>query len=108
MSEEPYRKLAQHLDRLPEGFPPSESGADLRLLQMLFTPEEADLATYLTLDREEASTIAERAGRPTAEVEGRLHEMAPKPEDERTQPPSDLETTWRTISAARAAARERG
>jgi electron transport complex protein RnfB len=78
MPEEPYRRLAQHLDRLPEGFPPSESGADLRLLQMLFTPEEADLATYLTLDREQASTIATRARRPTAEVEGRLQEMARK------------------------------
>jgi len=48
-----YRKLAEHLDRLPGGFDPSNNGADLRLLQRLFTPEEAELATYLTLYRED-------------------------------------------------------
>jgi electron transport complex protein RnfB len=78
MGEETYRRLAEHLDRLPGGFPPSTTGAELPLLKRLFTPEEAELATHLTLDREEARVIAERAGLPLAEVEQQLGEMAYK------------------------------
>ena len=78
MKEGSYRRLAEHLDRLPGGFAPSDTGADLRLLQRLFTPEEAELATHLTLDRKEASAIAERANLPLAEAEQRLNEMATK------------------------------
>ena len=78
MEKEIYRKLAEHLDRLPGGFAPSETGADLRLLRRLFTPEEAGLATHLTLEREEASAIAARAGLALAEAERRLDEMARK------------------------------
>ena len=78
MSEESYRKLAEHLDRLPGGFAPSDTGADLRLLQRLFTPQEAELATHLTLEREEAQVIARRAGLPLAETERRLGEMSSK------------------------------
>ena len=78
MENEIYQKLAEHLDRLPGGFRPSETGADLRLLRRLFTPEEADLATHLTLEREEASVVAERAGLALPEAEQRLGEMALK------------------------------
>jgi Na+-translocating ferredoxin:NAD+ oxidoreductase subunit B len=78
MSEEIYRRLAEHLDQLPGGFAPSSTGADLRLLQRLFTPQEAELATHLTLEREEAQVIARRAGLPLAETEQRLTEMSSK------------------------------
>jgi hypothetical protein len=78
MKEEIYRKLAEHLDQLPDGFAPSDAGADLRLLQRLFTPAEAELATHLTLDREDAQAIADRAGLPLAEVQQRLNEMSSK------------------------------
>jgi NAD-dependent dihydropyrimidine dehydrogenase PreA subunit len=70
--------LAEHLDRLPGGFAPSETGAHLRLLERLFTPDEAELAVHLTLDREDAETIAARAGLPATEAEKRLKEMAHK------------------------------
>jgi electron transport complex protein RnfB len=78
VKEQIYRKLAEHLDRLPDGFAPSETGADLRLLERLFTPQEAELATYLTLDREEARVIAGRAGLSPDEAERRLDGMARK------------------------------
>jgi len=78
MEDDRYRRLAQHLDRLPGGFGPSETGAELPVLRRLFTPEEAELATYLTLDREEARVIAERAGLPLGEAEQRLDEMVRK------------------------------
>jgi len=78
MKEDSYRKLAEHLDQLPGGFAPSETGAEVRLLQRLFTEQEAELATFLTLDREDARAIASRAGLPLAETEQRLAEMARK------------------------------
>jgi electron transport complex protein RnfB len=78
VTEARYRKLADHLDRLPGGFATSTIGADLRLLRRLFTPEEADLATYLTLDLEEARVIAARAHLPVDEAMQRLNEMAEK------------------------------
>jgi ferredoxin len=78
MEEKRYQALADHLDRLPGGFAPSSTGAELRLLQRLFTPQEADLAVHLTLDREEAQVIAGRAGLSLTETEQRLDEMADK------------------------------
>ena len=78
MGEEIYQKLADHLDRLPGGFAPSETGAHLRLLRRLFRPGEAELAVYLTLDLEEARVIAGRANLPLGVAERRLNEMASK------------------------------
>jgi electron transport complex protein RnfB len=63
MSLDPaYRKLAQRLDEIPNGFPPTASGAELRLLAKIFEPEEAALAAVMRLSREPAEAIAERAG----------------------------------------------
>jgi electron transport complex protein RnfB len=76
--DELYQRLAEHLDRLPDGFAPSEIGAEIHLLKRLFTPEEAELAVHLTLDREEAGAIAARAHLPEEEVKERLQEMAGK------------------------------
>jgi electron transport complex protein RnfB len=78
MKEKIYRRLAEHLDRLPDGFPPSETGADLRLLERLFTPEEAELAIHLNLERETAQVIAVRADLPLGQVQPRLNVMAQK------------------------------
>jgi NAD-dependent dihydropyrimidine dehydrogenase PreA subunit len=78
VKETSYRKLAEHLDQLPGGFAPSDTGAELHLLQRLFTTEEAELATHLTLAREEAQVIAERANLPLAEAEQRLNDMSNK------------------------------
>jgi electron transport complex protein RnfB len=78
MNKKIYRRLAEHLDTLPDGFPPSETGADLRLLERLFTPQEAELAVHLTLDREPAQVIAGRASLPLDQVEPRLDGMAQK------------------------------
>ncbi|MCB9421227.1 MAG: 4Fe-4S binding protein [Ardenticatenaceae bacterium] len=78
MNEEIYRRLAQHLDDLPAGYPATESGVELRILRRLFTPEEAALAIHLTLLPEEARVVARRAGLPLAEVAQRLAEMEQK------------------------------
>lgn len=42
-----FRKLQQHLDKMPVGFPSVKSGADIRLLKHLFTAEEAKIAMFL-------------------------------------------------------------
>ncbi|MBN1260823.1 MAG: 4Fe-4S binding protein [Anaerolineae bacterium] len=57
-----YKHLACQLDTLPEGFPATESGVELRLLAKLFTPEEAALAAHLSLTLESAPQVAGRAG----------------------------------------------
>ena len=76
--EKVYRRLAEHLDRLPGGFPPSKTGADLRLLEGLFSLEEAMLAIHMTQARETAQVIAERANLPLSQVQRLLEEMAQK------------------------------
>jgi len=78
MSDEIYLKLARHMDQLPGGFPPSRTSADLRLLEKLFSLEEAQLAVHLTLDRESAEVIAARAALAPDLVEQRLAEMGTK------------------------------
>ena len=73
-----YKKLAQYLDDLPAGFPPTEDGVEIRLLQQLFTREEAELALHLTLISEGADVIADRINKPQDIVEGMLDQMAHK------------------------------
>jgi H+/Na+-translocating ferredoxin:NAD+ oxidoreductase subunit B len=55
-----YRDLQRHLDELPVGFPPTESGVEIRILKHLFTPEEAVLAKHLSLIPEPLSRIYAR------------------------------------------------
>ena len=62
MTEAIYKKLAMKLDSLPNGFPPTDEGSELRLLEYLFTVEEAELGSNLTKGLEDAATIAERVG----------------------------------------------
>lgn len=58
----PYKRLAERLDSLPNGFPPTDDGSELRLLAKLFTPEEANLASQLRIMLETSNQIAERLG----------------------------------------------
>jgi len=45
--EDIYRRLQQHFDTFPLGFPPTESGVEIRLLKRLFSPQEAEIALFL-------------------------------------------------------------
>ena len=78
MEEAVYKRLAQHLDQLPGGFLSGDLDIDLRLLQRLFIMEDAELAVHLTLERETASVIAERAHLDAGEAAQRLDEMSSK------------------------------
>lgn len=60
MAHNPHKLLALRLDSLPNGYPPTEDGAELRLLEKLFTPEEALLASQLRLTKETPEQLAQR------------------------------------------------
>jgi NAD-dependent dihydropyrimidine dehydrogenase PreA subunit len=73
-----YRELQEHLDKLPIGYPAAESGADIRVLRHLFTPEEAKLATQLSWTPESAEQVfkrVEKTGTSLGELEQLLERM---------------------------------
>ncbi len=78
MSEQksPYKRLAERLDALPDGFPPADDGAELRLLAKLFKPEEAALAARLGLTLETPAHIAARIGGDPKALRLQLKDMA--------------------------------
>jgi ferredoxin len=76
MNMEPYRKLAEQLNALPNGFPPTEDGRELKLLAKLFTPAEAELAAQLTSLLETVEEIAARLGMETADLRDQLKWMS--------------------------------
>jgi len=74
-----YRELQQHLDKMPVGFPATESGVDLRLLRTLFTPEQARIALGMDYKFRTAEQIFAQipdCRLPFGELEGKLEEMA--------------------------------
>ena len=71
-----YTRLRQRLDSLPNGFPATAEGTELRILRKLFTPEEAELASHLRLTLESPAQVAERTGGNPKEVRLMLKSMA--------------------------------
>jgi Na+-translocating ferredoxin:NAD+ oxidoreductase subunit B len=71
-----YKHLAEHLDSLPNGFPSTEDGSELRLLAKLFTPEEAGLAAELRSSPETVDEIASRTGRESSGLRKQLKALA--------------------------------
>jgi electron transport complex protein RnfB len=82
MDSNPFKRLAQRLDALPNGYPSTEDGVELQLLAKIFTPEEADLTSRLRLKLETADQIA-----------ARLQETDSKPYDSR-----DLQTQLKSMA----------
>ncbi len=75
MSSEAYSRLANVLDTLPNGFPPTESGVEIKLLKKVFESDEAELFCRLRLSYETADQIAGRAGIPSAGLNEKLESM---------------------------------
>ncbi|MCP3900696.1 MAG: 4Fe-4S ferredoxin [Desulfobacteraceae bacterium] len=73
-----YKKLAQHLDNLPAGFPPTEDGVEIRILKHLFTEKEAELAVNLTMMPETVPAIVERTKISEDGLEQTLLDMSKK------------------------------
>lgn len=75
---EQYTRLAKILDSLPNGFPSTKSGIELRLLAKIFAPDEASMACNLTLDAEPARAVADKAGLDPRQTRDILKRMAAK------------------------------
>ena len=75
MSEDVYRRTAQVLNTLPNGFPATESGIEIKILKKIFKPEQADLFCDLKMHFETAAEIAARTGRPLEGLEEALIQM---------------------------------
>ena len=71
-----YRLLQQRLDRNIAGAP--DSPAFMRILELLFTPAEAELARRIPTRPASLQDLSRRLDRPAAELDERLTEMAAK------------------------------
>ncbi len=56
-----YRALRKHLHRMPVGYPATRSGVELRILERIFTPAEAAVATVMTHVFAPAEVTCEKA-----------------------------------------------
>jgi hypothetical protein len=63
MGDEIYHKLAKVLDTLPNGFPATDSGVEIKLLKRIFRPEDVELFCDLRLSFETTQQISDRTGR---------------------------------------------
>ena len=69
-----YRRLADRLNRFPQGAPPSE--LLYRILEILFSPREAELVARLPIRPFRAATAAKAWGVPLAEAARVLEQLA--------------------------------
>ncbi len=87
MSKDAFEKLAEHLDAMPQGYPKSESGVEIKLLKKIFSEQEAEVASQMKMIPETPEQVAERLGRDPKEMgefletmtsKGQLFGMGPK------------------------------
>jgi NAD-dependent dihydropyrimidine dehydrogenase PreA subunit len=78
MPREVYKKLREQLDQYSCGFPLTKSGVEFKILERIFTEEEAEMFLGLTLKVESAEEIARRLRRPPEIVAPLLHRMSQK------------------------------
>jgi NAD-dependent dihydropyrimidine dehydrogenase PreA subunit len=71
-----YEHLAEALDKLPNGFPRTPSGVEIRILKKIFSPEEASVASQLTGSMEPVDAIAKRIGLSAEDAKAKLVKMA--------------------------------
>lgn len=73
-----YEQLRERLDKFPQGFRKSKSGVELKILQDLFTPREAEIALSLQPYPvfETVSAIAQRAGKDETQLGETLFSMS--------------------------------
>jgi ferredoxin len=69
-----YKTLADRLNRFPQGAPPTE--LLFRILEVLFTPEEAALVALLPIRPFNVAAAARAWKRPAAETQGVLEQLA--------------------------------
>jgi NAD-dependent dihydropyrimidine dehydrogenase PreA subunit len=71
-----YERLAEALDKLPNGFPRTSSNVEIRVLKKIFSPEEASIASQLGGSLESCDVISKRLGLSAELTEAKLTKMA--------------------------------
>jgi ferredoxin len=75
MSDIVFERLADALDKLPNGFPRTPSMIEIKILKKIFSPEEAALASQLGGSLEPIDEIAKRIGLPVEQTRERLFKL---------------------------------
>ena len=73
-----FRRLQEYLDTMPVGFPATQSGVEIKVLNHLFTPEYAEIALKLKFQPEPLKKVYRRfkkSGIPLEELEQKLDDM---------------------------------
>jgi Na+-translocating ferredoxin:NAD+ oxidoreductase subunit B len=78
MTKQVYYDLREQLDHYSVGFPTTESGVEMRILERLFTEEEAAMYLNLSMMLETPEAVAKRLGRDPNEVAPLLERMVDK------------------------------
>lgn len=78
MHKEVYQRLRSHLQKHPLGFPETESKIELKILEKLFSEEEAEMALQLTPRPETATALSNRLHKDLRRLELLLEGMANK------------------------------
>jgi H+/Na+-translocating ferredoxin:NAD+ oxidoreductase subunit B len=74
-SDNAFEQLADALDRLPNGFPRTPTGVEVRILKKIFSPEEAHLASQMTGKFEQVDEISKRIEMPVEDIKKLLFQM---------------------------------
>ncbi|MFW9847494.1 MAG: ATP-binding protein [Candidatus Thorarchaeota archaeon] len=78
METSAWERLADVLDKIPNGFTHVDDGSHIRLLQWIFTEEEADLASKMKLRGETIEEISERLDKTPEMLQDQLEVMHEK------------------------------
>ncbi|HHO76812.1 MAG TPA: 4Fe-4S dicluster domain-containing protein [Deltaproteobacteria bacterium] len=71
-----YIRLRERLDELASGYPETGNGIELRVLEDLFSLEDAELFLNMGLYPETAAQVAARLGQETESTAGKLEDLA--------------------------------
>jgi electron transport complex protein RnfB len=78
MADDIFNTLADALDSLPNAFPRSESGIEIKLLKKIFTREEAEIAVKLNGEYLPVDVLAEYIGMTPKQAQSKLLALAKK------------------------------
>lgn len=78
MPSQVYYDLREQLDQYSVGFPSTQSGVEMKILEKLFSEEEAEMYLNLSMMLEAPDAVAKRLGREPKEVAALLERMADK------------------------------
>ncbi len=78
MAKDIFRQLQEQLNQYSIGFPATDTGVEIKILQRLYTEEEASIYLNLSLQLEEPETIANRLDTDPTKMSSILNEMSIK------------------------------